>query len=388
MKTELFLSPGQWYQQALDQGFRQDAAQQQAVDALQQSFECLQQGPAAQASLYLWGPPGRGKTWLMDSFYTNLPVSGRRQHFHHFMQDLHRSLHRLTGTANPLQKLARELAQEFQVLCFDEFFVTDIADAMLLGPLFSQLFNEGLAVVMTSNQAPHQLYADGFNRDRFLPAIAAICQAMHVLEVDGGSDHRSPPESVLPGFYLEQQGVGSALDGVFLEFGGQSAKAGSIELCGRPLQVRGASGPVLWCDFEQLCGQPRAASDYIELARRFDVLLLSRVPALGGQPKPMSIARGTEDAALQVVAGDRILPALAPADDSVRRFIALIDELYEGKVRLHIEASVPLMHLYTEGYLAFAFRRTLSRLGDMLGQQGEWQSPAPKEPVQCKEQDK
>lgn len=361
-------SPQQWHAAALAGGFRPDAAQLAAVAALQRSFEQLQQGQTAGASLYLWGPPGRGKTWLMDRFYANLPCSGRRQHFHHFMRDLHRALLRLTGTANPLQHWARELAQEVRVLCFDEFFISDIADAMLLGPLFQQLFDEGLAVVMTSNQAPQQLYADGFNRSRFLPAIAAIETAMQVLEVNGGRDHRRPPGADLPGFHLAGNASGRTLAAVFRQLTGQPPQPAVVELGGRALAVQGCTGTVLWCDFQSLCGQPRSASDYIELVQRFKVLLLGQVPALGGQRQAVRIARGTEDAVRQVTAGDRILPALAPADDSVRRFIALIDELYEGKVRLHMEASVPLQHLYTEGYLAFPFRRTLSRLGDMLGQ--------------------
>lgn len=364
-------SPQQWYAQALKQGFSQDTAQQQAVAALEHSYQLLRQGQVQGASLYLWGPPGRGKTWMMDRFFANLPCMGRRQHFHHFMQDLHRALHQLSGSANPLQQLARRWATEIRVLCFDELYVSDIADAMLLGPLFEQLFIEGVAVVATSNQQPQQLYADGFNRQRFMPAIEAIEHWMQVVPVDGQKDHRlqHSADAALPGLILSSAQSEAQLAKLFSQATGQSAQAGQIELGGRVLQVRGCVGAVLWCDYAELCEQPRAASDYIELAQRFDQLLLSGVPRLGGQTQPMRIARGTEDGVLQVVAGDRVLPALAVGDDAARRFIALIDELYEGKVRLRMESSSGLTDLYSAGHLLFPFQRILSRLHAMLAVQ-------------------
>lgn len=358
-------SPRQWYAQALEQGFVGDPAQQHAVERLQASYQALCDGRHAGSGIYLWGPVGRGKTWLMDNFYASLPVAGRRQHFHHFMRDLHRRLHQLTGTAAPLERIADELTADIRVLCFDEFFISDIADAMLLGPLMQALFKRGLAIFMTSNQPPDELYPDGFNRERLLPAIAAIKQHMQVVAVDGQQDHRLHGlQSIteLPRYLHCPPGQPELLPRVFEQITGVAGRAGAIQLNNRSLQARGQAGRVLWCDFDPLCGQPFSAEDYIELCHRFDILLLGAVPPLSGEQQTAKIARGTEDAASRVLAGDRVLPALAPNDDAVRRFIALIDECYEGKVPVHIEAQVPLNELYTQGYLSFAFRRTYSRL--------------------------
>ncbi len=359
-------SPEQWYAAALQQGFVVDTAQEQAVACLQESYQALKEGRHAQAGVYLWGPVGRGKTWLMDRFYANLPVPGRRQHFHHFMRDLHRRLHQLTGTAEPLDRVADELAEQIRVLCFDEFFISDIADAMLLGPLMQALFKRDMAVIMTSNQPPEELYPDGFNREQLLPTIAAIGRHMKVLPVDGSQDHRLHglrDMQQLPRYLYCPTGQPEAMPGLFAELAGNQTQTDApIELNGRQLNIRGQAGRMLWCDFSQLCEQPFFAQDFIELCQRYDILLLGRVPELGGEQQAAKIARGTEDAASRVVAGDRILPTLARMDDAVRRFIALIDECYEGKVPVYIEANVPFDELYTQGYLSFAFRRTRSRL--------------------------
>lgn len=359
-------SPEQWYTKALEQGFVADTAQQQAVIYLQKSYQALCAGSPAKAGIYLWGPVGRGKTWLMDRFYENLPVPGLRQHFHHFMHDLHRRLHQLTGSPEPLSKVADELAQQIRVLCFDEFFISDIADAMLLGPLMQALFERGLAIVMTSNQPPEGLYPDGFNREQLLPTIAALRQHMRIVAVDGSQDHRlhglSGTEH-LPRYLHCLPGQPEAMPALFDQLAGDRPQSREpIELNKRLLDIRAEAGRMLWCDFSQLCEQPFFAQDFIELCQRYDVLLLSKVPELGGEQQAAKIARGTEDAASRVVAGDRVLPSLARKDDAVRRFIALIDECYEGKVPVYIEASVPLSELYTQGYLSFAFRRTHSRL--------------------------
>lgn len=360
------LSPHDWYAQALERGFVSDGSQQQAVALLENSYQLLCAGHTRGAGLYLWGPVGRGKTWLMDSFYANLPLSGKRQHFHHFMRDLHRRLHQLTGTAEPLQAFADELAKEVQVLCFDEFFISDIADAMLLGPLMQALFERGLAVFMTSNQPPDDLYPDGFNRERLLQAIAAMQEHMQVVAVDGRQDHRLHGlelQDSMPRYLHTAVGEAERLSAVFAELAGNMAVVHDpLRLGARQLMVRGRTETILWCDFSELCAQPFSIQDYIELCSDYALLLIGRVPQLGGVQEEARIARGTEDAAIRVVAGDRILPALAPQDDAVRRFIALIDECYEGKVPVHIEAAVPLHELYTQGYLSFAFRRTHSRL--------------------------
>jgi hypothetical protein len=189
-------SPLLAYERALAGGFVADAAQRRAVEALQHCHEAVHRGEQT-PGVYLWGPVGRGKTWLMDSFYNSLRVPARRQHFHHFMQWVHRRQFQLTGNADPLRLLAEELGREVRVLCFDELFVSDIGDAMLLGRLLSLVVAQGVVLVATSNQPPDQLYADGYNRERFLPAIAALKAHMRVVTVDGEQDHRLHPGSVI-----------------------------------------------------------------------------------------------------------------------------------------------------------------------------------------------
>ncbi|WP_242168269.1 MULTISPECIES: cell division protein ZapE [unclassified Pseudomonas] len=359
-----FDSPLAAYQHAIAQpGFVVDDAQRRAVDALQHCHEALHQGRSPITGVYLWGPVGRGKTWLMDQFYQTLRVPARRQHFHHFMGWVHQRLFQLSGIHDPLQALARELSQEVRVLCFDELFVSDIGDAIILGRLFQVMFEEGVVMVCTSNQPPDQLYADGFNRERFLPGIAAIKQHMQVVAVDGEEDHRLHPGASLQRYWVNQP---EALGTVFKQLSeGQAVSSGPVSVGHRSIVAVLSSDTVLWCRYCDLCEQPLAAMDFMLVCDRFSAILLGEVPNLSAQKRPGRIARGTEDAAQRVVAGDRELPQLSVHDDSVRRFIALVDECYDRKVPLFIEARVALEHLYTEGYLEFAFRRTLSRLQEM-----------------------
>lgn len=313
--------------------------------------------------VYLWGPVGRGKTWLMDMFHRSLQVPSRRQHFHHFMQWVHRRLFALSGTVDPLFELAAELARDIRVLCFDELFVSDIGDAMLLGRLFQAMLDAGVVVVATSNQPPEQLYADGFNRERFLPAVTALQHHMQVVKVDGGQDHRQHPGVERMRYWVADP---DAMPTVFAQLSGAGAVAEQSILVGdRPLQVVRYSAAAIWLRFNDLCGQPFSAADFIALCDRFPAILLSNVPHLSASPRSAKIARGTEDGVERVAAGDRELPALSITDDSVRRFIALVDECYDRRIPLYIEAAVPLSMLYTEGYLTFPFRRTLSRLREM-----------------------
>lgn len=362
------ITPLALYQQAVElRGFVSDAAQQRAVERLQACYQALHDDAAiAPRGIYLWGPVGRGKTWLMDIFHRSLRIPSRRQHFHHFMRWVHVRLFQLNGTADPLHALARELSEQVRVLCFDELFVGDIGDAIILGRLFRVMFEHGVVIVATSNQPPDQLYADGFNRERFLPAIAAIEQNMEVLDVDGGEDHRLRPGAALQRYWVAEPGRGGALQAVFQALtGGQHAGAAPVSVGRRALQAVGCSDSVLWCRFADLCEQPFSALDFIALCDRFSAILLSEVPMLGGEPREGRIARGTEDAAARVEAGDRELPQLARRDDAVRRFIVLVDECYDRGVPLYLEAQVALEGLYTQGYLAFPFRRTLSRLREM-----------------------
>ncbi|MBE7373922.1 cell division protein ZapE [Pseudomonas lopnurensis] len=359
-------SPFALYQRAIArEGFVSDAAQLCAVERLQRCHEALQQETEAPAGIYLWGPVGRGKTWLMDMFHASVPVPARRQHFHHFMRWVHMRLFQLSGTADPLQALARELGEDIRVLCFDELFVGDIGDAIILGRLFRVMFEQGVVIVATSNQPPDQLYADGFNRERFLPAIDAIERHMQVVNLDGGADHRLRPGAVLQRYWVRAPGASSALPGVFEALAEGAASSEPLTLGRRPLSVVRRSDSVLWCRFADLCEQAFCALDFIELCDRFPAILIGDVPKLGSAQKDGRIARGTEDAAARVAAGDRQLPRLAARDDGVRRFIALVDECYDRRVPLYIEAQVALDELYTEGYLSFPFRRTLSRLREM-----------------------
>lgn len=357
------MNPQSLYHQALsERGFALDPAQAAAVAALQACFEALQCGGRPQG-LYLWGPVGRGKTWLMDLFHRCLPTAARRQHFHHFMAWVHQRLFQLNGTADPLKALARELAGQIRVLCFDELFVSDIGDAIILGRLFQVLFEEGVVIVATSNQPPGQLYRDGFNRERFLPAIAAIQQHMQVIPVAGEQDHRLHPGVQQQRYWVAQP---DALQRVFKQL--SPSDAGStqpVQLGSRLIPVLRHSPQALWCRFADLCEQPLAAIDFMGLCDRFPAILLGGIPALSGEQAAGRIARGTEDGAARVLAGDRELPTLAPKDDSVRRFIALVDECYDRRVPLYLEAEVPLEALYTKGYLAFPYQRTLSRLREM-----------------------
>tara|TARA_A100001391_G_scaffold187570_1_gene157536 strand:+ start:599 stop:1744 length:1146 start_codon:yes stop_codon:yes gene_type:complete len=351
------------YRQALKDGFTMDSGQEQAVIALQQCFDALKRGERP-AGLYLWGPVGRGKTWLMDQFHHSLSVPVRRQHFHHFMQWVHRRLFQLTGHGDPLHHLARELAGELRVLCFDELFVSDIGDAMLLGPLFETLIDAGLTLIITSNCAPEHLYQDGFNYDRFAPAVSALQQHLKVIRVDGGQDHRLRAGNAFSRYWIADR---EPLEGAFLDYleTGESATDTPWTLERRLLPVVRRGKHALWSTFAQLCETPRSSSDYMALCGHFQALFLSDVPALGGKPKASGIARGTEDAASQVAAGDRALPALSRHDDAVRRLIALVDECYDRLCPLYVHADVSLDRLYTEGHLILPFQRTVSRLHAM-----------------------
>lgn len=365
-------SPLALYREAVErQGFAPDEAQQAAAIRLDTCFRSLHdEGISTEgqviSGVYLWGPVGRGKTWLMDGFQRHLQVPSRRLHFHHFMRWVHQRQFQLSGTADPLTALAQEMTSEVRVLCLDELVVSDIADAMLLGRLLQALFEHGLVLVCTSNQAPHQLYADGFNRERFQPAIEAIQRHMEVVELDGGYDHRLHPGRPCQRYWVTEPGRPSPLANVFERLRqAETASTEPIELGHRRIEVERRSESVVWCRYAELCEQPLSAMDFIALVDEFDHILLSEVPRLNDAHALGSIARGTEDSGERVEAGERALPPLSRRDDGVRRFIALVDECYDRRVPLHIEADVAMDELYADGYLAFAFRRTLSRLQEM-----------------------
>ncbi|HUK01809.1 MAG TPA: cell division protein ZapE [Steroidobacteraceae bacterium] len=289
--------------------------------------------------LYLYGGVGRGKTWLMDLFYRSLPFpERRRRHFHRFMHDVHAGLAGLDRRASPLAILARRIASEAQILCFDELYVSEIGDAMILGTLLAELFRRGVTLVTTSNVPATELYRDGLQRDRFLPAIALLERHTAPLAVDGPVDYRLR-RLASAGTYLsscDTQQTNARLTELFAELTEHPQEGGSIEIEGRRIAVVRAGDTAAWFEFSSLCMGPRSTDDYIEIAREYQSIVLANVPVLD-----------------------------ALSEDAARRFIALIDELYDHGVILVISAAAPAGELYRGERLRAEYRRTASRLNEM-----------------------
>ena len=289
--------------------------------------------------IYLWGPVGRGKTFLMDLFYSSLPFSDkRRQHFHRFMNDVHARLTELSDRADPLELVAEQIASRTRVICFDEFAVSDIADAMILGNLFTGLFARGVTLVATSNIEPGNLYKQGLQRARFLPAIRLIEENTELVHLGGPLDFRL---RALERADVYQSPPGPAADEKLTEFFAaiapdENATDAEIDVLGRRLRTRREAEGIVWFDFAEICDGPRSQSDYIELSRCYHTVLISDVPQF-----------------------TRLL------EDQARRFIALVDEFYDRKVKLVLSAAVPLPELYVGDRLEFEFQRTRSRLEEM-----------------------
>jgi cell division protein ZapE len=299
--------------------------------------------PTPERGLYLWGPVGRGKTWLMDLFFNSLPFpERRRRHFHRFMHDVHAELKGLTEVEAPLETVAARLAAEVRVLCFDELFVTDIADAMILAGLFDGLFRRGVTLVVTSNTAPCDLYRNGLQRQRFLPAIELIERNVEVVAVAGGRDYRLR-QLTQAGTYLisAQADTAGKLRALFAQLSDHAdASAGTVEIEGRPIPVIRQSEAAVWFDFEALCTGPRSQDDYIEIARNYQSVLICGVPVMDSL-----------------------------REDAARRFIALIDELYDRCVKLVVSAAAPPDQLYRGERLPLEFQRTASRLTEMQSEE-------------------
>ncbi|MCH6573408.1 MAG: AFG1 family ATPase, partial [Proteobacteria bacterium] len=351
------LTPSELYTRALeDPDFVADAAQEAAIEALQRIYLQLTARSlspwrrlrlaflrdteiAPVQGLYLWGGVGRGKTRLMDMFFRSLPFRQKqRRHFHRFMYELHEQLKNRKDQQDPLDEIARHIATRTRVICFDEFFVSDIADAMLLGTLFRELFRRGVTLVATSNVPPSLLYEGGLQRERFLPAITAIETHCQVMEIDGTEDFRLRilDEAEIYHSPLDQQAE-SNLANYFEKISCNGGKADqSLLICGRPIATRRLANGIAWFNFGALCDGPRSQNDYLELARGFHTILVSGVPAMDSAD-----------------------------NDRARRFIALVDELYDHKVKLILSAAVPAERLYQSDRLAFEFRRTVSRLAEM-----------------------
>ena len=291
--------------------------------------------------IYLWGGVGRGKTYLMDLFYECLPFPDKQRiHFHRFMLSIHEELERLQGVRNPLDRIAGGIADKTKVLCIDEFFVLDIGDAMLLSGLLEGLLARGVVFVATSNTHPDSLYKDGLQRDSFLPAIELIKKFTDVIELSGALDYRlrSLTNATLY-HYPHNEGTNQNLYASFVElvpYSEDIKKNELIQVKGRSITALYRLDDVIWFDFEVLCSSPRGALDYIELARTYHAIVLSKVPQLSEKN-----------------------------EDKARRFVVLIDELYDRKVKLIISADVEITDLYEGERLKFEFERTKSRLIEM-----------------------
>jgi cell division protein ZapE len=345
------------YQRSLaERGYHSDAAQLRAIDALarcedewiaykarrRNAITKLLVRPPLPRGVYMHGGVGRGKSFLMDCFFQSVPLTRKtRLHFHEFMREVHRELQDLKGTVNPLDELGRRIARRFRLICFDEFHVADVTDAMILHRLLVSMFENRVSIVTTSNFHPDALYPNGLHRDRILPAIELLKSRLEVINVDAGTDYRQHTLSQMTMYHCP---LGAAADAAmalaFERLAEAREESPVLHIEHRELQALRRAGGVVWFDFKTLCGGPRSQNDYLEIASRFHTVLLSHVPMM-----PVRLA------------------------SEARRFTWLVDVLYDRRVKLILSAEVPAEALYTEGPLAHEFPRTVSRLHEM-------QSPA------------
>jgi cell division protein ZapE len=363
-------SPLARYEQALSQGdFKPDDVQREAItrlDAVQRALMARQPEQPASGKglfgrlsrlmgkeksetqapvrgLYMWGGVGRGKTWVMDLFFQSIPGNRKlRLHFHRFMLRVHEELTQLQGQSDPLLTIADRFKAETDILCFDEFFVSDITDAMLLGTLMEALFARGITLVATSNIPPDDLYRNGLQRARFLPAIEQIKQHCDVMNVDAGIDYRL---RTLTSAHLWNAPLNEAthaeMERMFKALAGSERDdAPVLEINHRQMATLGVSEGVLAIDFLTLCGEGRSQHDYIELSRRFHSVLLYDVPVM-----------------------------IYKTEDQARRFLALVDEFYERHVKLVVAAETSLYEIYQGTRLKFEYQRCLSRLQEMQSEE-------------------
>lgn len=333
-------------------GFHSDPAQLRAVEALQRcaddwavyrqrrsnAFKKLINHPEIPRGVYMYGGVGRGKSFLMDCFFNAVPLRRKvRLHFHEFMREVHRELAVLQGTQNPLDVLGARISKKYKLICFDEFHVADITDAMILHRLLVSLFANGVGFVTTSNFKPDELYPGGLHRDRILPAIELLKGQLEVINVDAGNDYRRRTLE-LARLYLSplNDDTTREMDAIFSNLAEQADEDPSLNIEHRVLKAKRRAGGVVWFDFHTLCGGPRSQNDYLELASRFHTILLSDVPEM-----PVRLA------------------------SEARRFTWLVDVLYDRRCKLVISAAVPPEQLYVEGPMSHEFPRTVSRLNEM-----------------------
>ncbi|MDP1901272.1 MAG: cell division protein ZapE [Rubrivivax sp.] len=333
-------------------GYHSDPAQLRGVAALERcenewadykarrsnALAKLVARPPIPRGVYLWGGVGRGKSFLMDGFFQAVPLTRKtRLHFHEFMREVHRELQVLQGTVNPLDELGRRIARRFRLICFDEFHVADVTDALILHRLLLALFANRVSIVATSNFHPDGLYPNGLHRDRILPAIELLKAQLEVVNVDAGTDYRQGAVEQVEIYHCP---LGDAAEAAMARAFERLAQARDedpvMQIEHRALPARRRAGGVVWFDFQTLCGGPRSQNDYLEIASRFHTVLLSGVP--------------------------RMTPRMA---SEARRFTWLVDVLYDRRIKLVVSAEVPIDALYAEGPLAHEFPRTASRLREM-----------------------
>ncbi len=341
-----------YHQTLAERGYQADPAQLRAVAALQRcqdewaAYKARRSNALTKAlvrppiprGVYMYGGVGRGKSFLMDAFFQAVPLQRKsRLHFHEFMREVHRELQDLKGTVDPLDELGRRIARRFRLICFDEFHVADVTDAMILHRLLDAMFRNRVSIITTSNFHPDGLYPNGLHRDRILPAIELLKARLEVINVDNGTDYRRRTLEQVELYHCPAGPEADvSLTRTFEELAEARDEDPVMNIEHRVIRARRKAGGVVWFDFKELCGGPRSQNDYLELATQFHTLILSNVPLM--PPKLASEAR---------------------------RFTWLVDVLYDRRVKLVISAAVPPEQLYTEGPLAHEFPRTVSRLTEM-----------------------
>ena len=345
------------YQRSLaKRGFVSDAAQWRAVELLQRLYDewsaykarrntawkRVLVKPALPKGVYLWGGVGRGKCFLLVSFYLCVPlIRKRRVHFHHFMREIHRELNEVKGTEDPIAEVAARTARRYRLICFDEFHVSDIADAMILGRFLDQVMERGVVFCMTSNYSPDQLYPNGLQRERFLPTIELVKDRMNVLEVDAGNDYRRRALEQVRVYHTPLDAVAeAALERIFASLRDVEEESQPLDVEGREIAYRKRAGGLVWFDFSVLCGGARSYTDYVDLTKRFHTVILSGIARIS-----------------------------AHNADSARRFTWLVDIFYDERIKLICSAETIPEALYIEGpggeTASVEFSRTVSRLTEM-----------------------
>ena len=290
--------------------------------------------PALPKGVYLWGPVGRGKSFLMDAFFLCVPlVRKRRVHFHHFMREIHRELAEVKGAEDPISVVAEKTSKKYRLVCFDEFHVSDIADAMILGRYLEQTMEKGVEFVMTSNYHPDQLYPNGLQRERFLPTIEFLKSRLDVVSVDNGTDYRRLKMEKVQVYHVNNEKI---LETIFSDLKDVEEEKHPLDVEGRQIPYRKRAGGLVWFDFQALCGGARSYTDYVDLARRFHTVILSGIPKLS-----------------------------ARQSDAARRFTWLVDVFYDDRVKLIVSAAAAPEEIFVEGEHSAEFQRTVSRLHEM-----------------------